>query len=338
MMLDATFDNARNPDATAREWLLRSIGSRCRWKNLVLRKRLGRTGLEVSELSLGTVELGLDYGIAREGEQRRPDEEGAKELLHFALDQGINLIDTARAYGDAERIIGNAIGKRRHEYVLVSKVLPKPGRSAEVRSQIDSSLAALRTDHIDIMMIHSRADQIEFDNETLEQLNQSRQEGKIRFIGSSVYGPDAAAAAVVSDQFDCIEVGYNLIDRRVEGELLTLAASAGVGVIARSVLLKGALSERYLLLPDTLGSLKECIRRLAQVAGSVSCLPALAYRYVACQSLPHSALVGTASRAEIEACIGYLKLGPLSSEEIRAVHSIHLEDERWLNPGNWPSA
>lgn len=304
----------------------------------MLRKRLGRTGLEVSQLSLGTVELGLDYGIARDGEQRRPKEADAKELLHFALDQGINLIDTARAYGEAERIIGNALKKRRHEYVLVSKILPKPGRPAEVRSQIDNSLAALQTDHIDIMMIHSRADQVEVDTETLEQLDKMRQQGKVRFIGSSIYGPDAAVAAVVSSRFDCIEVGYNLIDRRIESDLLALAESTQVGVIARSVLLKGALSERYLLLPDTLISLKECIRRIAQVAGSASHLPALAYRYVACQPVPHSALIGTASRAEIEACIGYLKLGPLSSEEIQGIRSIRLEDERWLNPGNWPSA
>jgi hypothetical protein len=65
-------------------------------------------------------------------------------------------------------------------------------------------------------------------------------------------------------------------------------------------------------------------------------LPELAYRYVCGGVLPHSALIGTASRAEIEACIGYLELGPLSPEEIHAIQSIHLDDDRWLNPGNWP--
>lgn len=304
----------------------------------MLRKRLGRTGLEVSQLSLGTVELGLDYGIAKDGEQRRPRESDAKDLLHFALDRGINLIDTARAYGDSERIIGDALKKRRHEYVLVSKILPNPGHPVEVMSQIDSSLAALQTDHIDIMMIHSRAGQIAFDAEAFEQLDQSRRQGKLRFIGSSVYGPKAAVTAVASKQFDCIEVAYNLVDRRVEDELLALAASADVGVIARSVLLKGALSDRYVLLPDTLSSLKDSVRRLVDVAGSTSRLPMLAYRYVACLSVPHSALIGTASQAEIQACIEYVTLGPLSSEEIEAVRSIHIEDERWLNPGNWPSA
>jgi aryl-alcohol dehydrogenase-like predicted oxidoreductase len=291
------------------------------------RKKLGRTNLEVSELSLGTVELGLDYGI----DATRPSEDEACDLLHYVLDRGINLIDTARAYGEAERIIGRALKNRRHEYVLIGKVQP-----SEVRSQVETSLATLKTDHIDLMLIHCRAEQTLPDRETFEELDKLRQAGKIRFIGSSVYGPEAATAAIHSGWFDCIEVGYSVLDRRIETGVLALAESKDVGVIARSVLLKGSLSERYLLLPEALHSLKECIRRLAQIAGSPARLPELAYRYVCGRSLPHSALIGTASRAEIDACIGYLERGPLSPEEIRAVQSIQLEDERWLNPGNWP--
>ena len=291
------------------------------------RKKLGKTNLEVSELSLGTVELGLDYGI----DATRPSEDEACDLLHYALNRGINLIDTARAYGDAERIIGRALKNRRHEYVLIGKVLP-----SEVRSQVETSLATLQTDHIDVMLIHCRAAPTSPDSETFEELDKLRQAGKIRFIGSSVYGPEAATAAINSGWSDCIEVGYSVLDRRIETGVLALAESKDVGVIARSVLLKGSLSKRYLLLPEALHSLKECIRRLAQIAGSPSRLPELAYRYVCGGPLPHSVLVGTASRAEIDACIRYLERGPLSPEEIRAVQSIRLEDERWLNPGNWP--
>jgi aryl-alcohol dehydrogenase-like predicted oxidoreductase len=296
------------------------------------RKTLGRTNLEISELSLGTVELGLDYGI----DGTRPSEDEACKLLHYALDRGINLIDTARAYGDAERIIGGALADRRHEYVLISKILPQPGQSAAVRSQVETSLATLRTDRVDVMMIHCRAEQTAPDSETFEELDKLRQQGKLRFIGSSVYGPEAAMAALNCGWFDCIEVGYSALDRRIETGVLALAESKGIGMIARSVLLKGSLSERYLLLPEALYSLKDCIRRLAQLAGSPSRLPELAYRYACGGPLPHSALIGTASRAEIDACIGYLERGPLSPEEIRAIQSIHLEDERWLNPGNWP--
>ena len=298
-------------------------------------KRLGRTNLNISELSLGTVELGLDYGISHNGDARRPSEIDAARLLHFALDRGINFIDTARAYGEAERIIGAALKERRHEYVLASKVLP--GRN-EARSQVDASLVALRTDYVDIMMIHCRADQVQPDRETFESLDRARTEGKIRFIGASVYGPEAATAAVCCGWFDCVEAGYSALDRRIENEMLPLAEAKDIGVIARSVLLKGALSERYLLLPETLEPLKACVAKLAQLAGSAAQLPELAYRYAGGRRLPHSLLVGTASPAEIDACIGYLERGPLSTDEMRAVREIHLDDDRWLNPGNWPSA
>ena len=87
-------------------------------------RRLGRTGLRVSEIGLGTVELGLDYGVPVAGEHLRPPEEHAARLLNRALDLGVNFIDTARAYGASEEIIGRALKGRRNEYILASKLAP----------------------------------------------------------------------------------------------------------------------------------------------------------------------------------------------------------------------
>ena len=124
--------------------------------------RLGRTGLLVSELSLGTVELGLDYGIRPTGADARPDEAAAARLLHRALDLGINYIDTARGYGASEQIIGRALRRRRAECVLATKVstFHEEGLSGEPLKQrliasVHESLAALATETIDIMMLHS---------------------------------------------------------------------------------------------------------------------------------------------------------------------------------------
>jgi aryl-alcohol dehydrogenase-like predicted oxidoreductase len=300
------------------------------------RKRLGRTDLQVSALSLGTAEIGLDYGIAEDGEARRPSEAEAHELLHFALDRGINLIDTARAYGEAEAIIGRALRKRRSEYVLTSKVMPQAAVSSLVRTQLEHSLAALQTEYLDIMMIHSRAEQVEPDRETFAHLAQAREEGLVHFIGTSVYGPDAAMRAIECGWFDCIEVGYSVLDRRIEVQVLEAAETRDVGIIARSVLLRGALSERSAYLSNKLAPLKHCISELAAVAGSLKQLPELAYRYVCHQPIPHSALIGTASKAELTDCIRSLELGPLADEQVDAIHRVHLEDEKLLNPGSWP--
>ena len=300
------------------------------------RKRLGRTNLQVSALSLGTVEIGLDYGISEHGEAHRPSEAEAHELLHFALDRGINLIDTARAYGNAEAIIGRALQTRRSEYILASKVMPQRGAPSVVRAQLQESLVALQTDHVDIMMIHSRAEQTEPDRETFAPIAEAQRDGLVRFIGTSVYGPTAAMRAIECGWFDCIEVGYSPIDRRIETRVLEAAETRDVGLIARSVLLRGALSERFTFLPDALGPLKRCVSELASIAGSVQKLPEFAYRYVGNGPVPHTALVGTASKAELAACINYLELGPLTAEQISAIQNVHLEDEKLMNPGNWP--
>lgn len=295
---------------------------------------LGRTGLQVSEISLGTVELGLDYGIAAPGESLRPAEEDAVSFLNFALDSGINLIDTARAYGESERIVGHALKSRRAEFILLSKI--RSGPPAKVRQNVRESLTRLQTNVIDIMMIHCLADEITPDRKTVDALLELKKNGDIRFIGASVYGTEAALAAIECGWFDCLEIAYSVLDRRPETSVLDAARSANIGIIARSVLLKGALTERYRYLPEGLHSLKVCVEQLSTVASSVSALPELAYRYVLGIEPPHSVLVGTASRSELTACIEYARKGPLSAEQLQAIHGVEIDEDRWLNPGNWP--
>lgn len=299
--------------------------------------RLGRTGLDVSVVSLGTVELGLDYGIRRDGECLRPNESVAAELLNVALDSGVNLIDTARAYGSAESIIGRAIGHRRGEYFLVSKVKPQPGRRARVAQLVEESLRELHTDYIDIMMMHCGEDALEPDATTIEALDELRGQGKIRFLGSSVYGEPSAMAAIQSGFIHCVEIAWNLLDRRPETHVVEAASKNGVGVIVRSVLLKGALTSRYRLLSEKLSPLKHAIEQLAEIAGSVDALPALAYRYILTHAEAHTALIGTACQKELKAAIDYAERGPLDACTIAAIHRVELKEQRWLNAGEWPA-
>jgi 1-deoxyxylulose-5-phosphate synthase len=176
------------------------------------RTRLGRTGLTVSEISLGTVELGLDYGIGVAGEKLQPGERAAAELLRFALDRGVNLIDRARGYRVAEGIIGRALAGRRNEFVLASKTPPQPRNPDAVRASVEESLRELRTDCIDLMHMHCREGEVEPDADTVAELVRLREAGKIRFIGSSVYGPRAALAAIRLGPIDCVQVAFSPLD------------------------------------------------------------------------------------------------------------------------------
>jgi aryl-alcohol dehydrogenase-like predicted oxidoreductase len=299
------------------------------------RRPLGKTGLIVSELSLGTVELGLEYGIST-GERLKPDERDAERVLHEAIDLGINLLDTARAYGDAERIIGKALSSRRREFVLVSKVQAAPGQPKRVRQAVEESLQALQTEQIDVMMIHCAADR-PADEETAAELSRLRDAGKIRVLGASVYGEEAAIAAINANWCDCIEIAYSILDRRPEKSLLQLAADRNVGVMARSVLLKGALTSRIRTLPAEFAPLTKAVDRLTQAAGMpIECLPELAYRYLLMQHPPQSALVGSAWIDELRACVDYARKGPLPDEVVMRIRVLEIPEAKWLNPGMWP--
>lgn len=297
---------------------------------------LGRTGLAVSEIGLGTVELGLDYGIGSAHGAVRPSEQDAARLLHFALDHGVTLIDTARAYGEAEGIIGRSLRDRRSEYVLASKVRPQPGNPSAARLSVEESLRQLATDCIDLAQMHCLDTEVEPDADTVGELLRLRDEGKIRFIGSSVYGPEAALAAIRIGPIDCVQVAYSALDRRVEDAVLSAAREHGVGVILRSVVLKGALTSRYRQLPAALTPLREGVEQLAAIAGGVEHLPQFAYRYVLATTPPHSALIGTASSAELSAAIAAAEMPPLDETTLAAVREVQIADERLLSPANWP--
>ena len=164
---------------------------------------LGRTAHNVSEISLGTVEIGMAYGIGADGERQPPDEAEASKLLHLALDLGVNFIDTARAYGESEAIIGRTLMGRRGEFILVSKALSYHDQglsSAALRERITNSahesLRTLQTEFIDVMMIHSAPLEVIGRGEVLSILQDLKKKGHIGSIGASVYGEEAALAAI----------------------------------------------------------------------------------------------------------------------------------------------
>jgi aryl-alcohol dehydrogenase-like predicted oxidoreductase len=297
---------------------------------------LGRTGLTVSRLALGTVALGLEYGIPQPGRTLRPDLESAERLLVRALELGVTLLDTARAYGDSEAIIGKALAARRSEFTLATKVTAAPGDPQRVRESVEASLRALRTDVLDIVQIHCTPKETEPDPTTTEVLLECRDRGWIRFLGVSVYGDEVALAALQSGHFDVLQVAYNALDRRVAQRLLPAAGDAGAGVLARSVLLKGALTARYVYLDDSLAPLKAQVRQLEVIASRESMrLPELAYRYVWGDPRVHCALSGATSLSELETTMDWASRGPLPAHVVSEIGALEMLSEQQLSPAHW---
>lgn len=307
-------------------------------------RRLGRTGLMVSEIGLGAVELGMEYGIPSPGAPRMPGEKDAERILNRSLDLGINFIDTARAYGKSEEVIGRALRGRRREFILASKVQCQDGQQTrgttlqkDLDASVGASLKALGTDVIDLLQLHSASVEVIRRGEAAQVLKGFQKAGKIRFIGATVYGEAAALEAVQAGVYDCIQIAYNALDREPEPRILPAAQQNNIGVVVRSVLLKGALTYRHTSLPEELAELKSAVVRMESFAASRSIrLPELAYRFVLRQSAVSTALAGVSSIEELEAAAEFSNGEMLSTDLTAEIEAIDLRQRELLNPGNWP--
>ena len=212
---------------------------------------LGRTGIRVSPLCLGAMMF---------GGKTSPADSAA--IIDRALDAGINFIDTANVYnqGRSEEAVGEALRRngRRSQVILATKVLGRMGDDPNamgntrrhIIEQCEASLRRLRTDWIDLYQIHRPQPDVPID-ETLRALDDLVRSGKVRYIGSSTF---AAWQLVESlwvakeyglERFVCEQPPYNLLDRRIERELLPMAQAYGFGIIPWSPLAGGLLTGKY---------------------------------------------------------------------------------------------
>ena len=222
---------------------------------------LGRTGLFVSELCLGTMTFGGGGGIydSMGGLQQ----EEADDLVKIAIDAGINFIDTANVYsqGLSEQITGQAlrnIGIPREDVIIATKFFGPMGKGPNSRGtsrshllySLEASLKRLQVDHIDLYQIHG-FDTITPIEETLRALDTVVQQGKVRYIGVSNWAAWQIAKAVgISNQFNLarfasVQAHYTLAGRDLERELVPMMQSEGIGLMVWSPLAGGFLSGKY---------------------------------------------------------------------------------------------
>ena len=178
---------------------------------------LGKTGLEVTRLGVGLSETGFNLTEA--------DMDQASSVINDALDSGINFLDTAACYDRSEEQVGRAVSHRRDEYVLATKAghfLPRnQGQdwTAEViLTSIDRSLKRMKTDHVDLLQLHSCNVEVLEKGEVIEALRKVRDSGKTRFIGYSGDNENAEWA-VNSGVFDTLQTSFNLVDQKARTRL-----------------------------------------------------------------------------------------------------------------------
>ena len=188
------------------------------------------------------------------------DQKAADALVHRALDQGINFVDTADVYatGESETMLGRALGNRRHDVILATKVRGRMGNQANqvglsrlhILEAVDASLTRLGTDYIDLYQIH-RSDALTNIEDTLRALDDLVRAGKVRYIGcSNLVAWQLMKALGISkaqglERFRCTQSYYSLAGRELERETIPLLQDQGLGLLAWSPLAGGFLSGKF---------------------------------------------------------------------------------------------
>ena len=217
-------------------------------------RRLGNSGLIVSSVCLGTMQFGRRMNMGN------LDQRATDDMVGFALDQGINFIDTADVYslGQSEEFVGNAVKGRRGELVIATKCrLPmsddfnRSGASrVNIMKSIESSLRRLKTDYIDLFQLHGWDSHTPLE-ETLRTMDDLVRGGKVHYIGFSNYLSWQGAAALGMqerlglDRFVTAQMYYSLVGRGLEHEFISMAEYHKLGILVWSPLAGGFLSGKY---------------------------------------------------------------------------------------------
>jgi aryl-alcohol dehydrogenase-like predicted oxidoreductase len=214
-------------------------------------RNLGRTGVKVSPLCLGTMMFG-----------RSANEQDSIAIVHAALEKGVNFVDTANAYsaGASERFVGTALqGGRRASVVLATKAFfPQDPKDPNARGlsrrhlieACEASLKRLQTDWIDLYQVHRPQSDIPID-ETLRALDDLIRAGKVRYIGTSMFPAWKSVEALWAakelgvNRFVCEQMAYNLLDRTAEREVIPAAQTFGLALIPWAPLCGGLLTGKY---------------------------------------------------------------------------------------------
>ncbi len=290
------------------------------------KRTLGKTGMDVTVLGFGAAEIGY-RGIPQNTVDR---------LINSALDAGLNVIDTAECYPDSEEKIGQAVAARRSEYFLFTKC-GHDGPSAsqadhwnlkKMTEHVDRSLQRLRTDHVDLLQIHSCTEAQLRQGDVIDVVRRARDAGKTRFIG---YSGDSRAAlyAVESGIFDTLQISVSIADQEAIHLVLPAARARGLGVIAKrpianAVWKQSAKPDAYYL------AYWERLRRLdydfLKTAEDVS----TALRFTLSHAV-HTAIVGTTKPERWLENARLLDAGPLPAAQIEAIRA------RWKSvaPPDW---
>lgn len=281
----------------------------------------------------------LGFGGAEIGYNPNQTQEEVNTLLNSALDAGLNVIDTAAAYKTSEEMIGEAVGKRRSDYFLLTKCgaldaftrfdWSKKG----VLETIERSLRALKTDYLDVAQLHSCDSEILRQGDCIEGLQRAREKGYTRYIGYSG-DRDEAKLAIEMDVFDAFQTSVNIVDQTPIDENIKSAAEKGLGVIAKRPIANAVWRHKEKPADSYHHEYWDRIEKLKFdfLNKSTEEITAIALRFTMTIPGVDTLIVGTTRPQRWQENARYVAEGNLSNEEYEAIRNRWREaaDESWV--------
>ena len=282
-------------------------------------RKFGKTNMNVSVLGFGGSEIGYEHVSLT----------AAKKLLNEALDVGVNVIDTAECYATSEELIGEALGKRRKDYYLLTKCGHESGwsypdwRAASLLRSIQRSLKRLKTDYLDLIQLHSCSEAELRKGDVIATLKHARERGYTRYIG---YSGDSQAAlyAIKCGAFDTLQTSVSIADQEALDLFLPLAQKHNIGVIAKRPIANVAWRNGNRPPSDTYGRpYWERLQKLKYefLQGALKNTVATALRFTLSAPGVHTVIVGTTKLGRFTENGAAAAAGPLSQEQIASIRA-----------------
>jgi len=302
----------------------------------------------MAEFVLGSVQLGVKYGAANK--TGKPSRKAALNLLRKAVDSGIRQFDTARAYGDAEERLGEALKGRRTFTVTklspLTELRPGAGRDAVERAvdaSISESCKALQRDSLDCLLLHRASHMTAFDGFVWRRLLEHVQNGKVQRLGVSVQSPSEARQALLNHHVVHIQMPFNILDWRWSeaGVISQIMRRRDLTVHARSVFLQGLLAAddagvwpriKGVDPEAVLGPIRDLARELGRESAADLCMA-----YARGQEFIDGIVIGMETDEQLDLNLRLSVKRPLTLQECRRVDErMPRLPEQLLNPALWP--
>jgi len=285
-----------------------------------------------SKFILGTVQMGLPYGINNTKGKVSLDD--SLEILGHAFDNGIRILDSAEAYGNAHEIIGKFHNKYPHKIFKVITKLPQR-KNVDILVKVEDYLKELNLNQLETLMFHSY-DSYQNNIENFNILNKLKSEKKIKSIGVSVYTNDEIEKVILNDNIDIIQLPFNLFDNtNLRSDILMKAKSKGKIIHTRSALLQGLFFKDLNDTDNIVQKLKKELALISEISRKENTsISALALGYCLLQKTIDNVLIGVDSLNQLKDNIKSIhhKIMPQTIEHINTIKIKNLD---LLNPSLW---